>query len=131
MTSSLSLPAKVALSVTSLLGFLFTAIGLAWLFAPAYAAGALGASLLSGTGLATQIGDSASFFLCSGLFMLYGVLRRASSWLMAGAILIGLVAPARIIAWQLHDAALTLDAIIIELVTFAVVYAAARSVRGA
>ena len=129
MTNTLSLPAKLALVVTALFGVLYLAIGLAWLGVPAVAAGALGASLLQGTGLATQVGDSAAFFICSGLFMLYGVFARNSSFLMAGALLIGLVAPARLIAWQVHGAALTLDAIVIEIVTFLVVLTAARSVR--
>ena len=131
MASTLSLPARLALGISVLFGLLYTAIGLAWLFAPGAAAGALGASLLQGTGLATQIGDSAAFFLCSGLFMLYGVFSRSAPWLTAGAILIGLVAPARLIAWQLHGAALTLDAIVIEIITLVVVLSAARAVRTA
>jgi hypothetical protein len=128
MTHALSLPGKLALGVSGLFGVLYLAIGLGWLAAPAVVAGALGASLLQGTGLATQLGDSAAFFLCSGLFMLYGVFRRQSSFLMAGALLIGLVAPARLVAWQLHGAALTIEPIVIELLTFLVVFSAARAV---
>lgn len=129
MVPRLSLGAKAGLALTLLLGLLFTAIGVAWLLAPAIAAGALGASLLQGTGLATQIGDSASFFLCAGLFMLYGAVARRSAWLLAGALLIGAVAPARILAWQVHGAALTLDAIVIEVVTLVVVSLTALGVR--
>jgi hypothetical protein len=128
MTHVISLPGKLALGVSALFGVLYLAIGLGWLAAPAVVAGALGASLLQGTGLATQLGDSASFFLCSGLFLLFGVFKRQSSFLMAGALMIGLVAPARIVAWQLHGAALTIEPIVIELLTFLVVFSAARAV---
>lgn len=130
MNEPLSLGAKAALAVSALLGLLFTLMGIAWLVQPARVAEALGASLLvEGAGLATQIGDSASFFLCSGLFLLYGTFRRSPSFLTAGGLLIGLVAPARIIAWQLHGAALTLDKIGPELLTLAVAFIAARAVR--
>ncbi|WOJ96606.1 hypothetical protein R0137_15345 [Congregibacter brevis] len=128
MTQTLSLPGKLALGVSALFGLLYLSFGLAWLGAPSIIAGALGASLLQSTGLATQLGDSAAFFLCSGLFMLYGVFRRHPSYLMAGALLIGLVAPARIVAWQVHGAALTMDAIVVEIITFLVVFSAARAV---
>ncbi|EAQ98407.2 hypothetical protein [Congregibacter litoralis] len=129
MTTTLSLPGKIALGIAALFGLLYLSFGLAWLGAPSVIAGALGASLLQGTGLSTQLGDSAAFFLCAGGFMLYGVFRRHSSYLMAGALLIGLVAPARILAWQVHGAALTVEPVIVELLTFAVVFTAARAVR--
>jgi hypothetical protein len=61
--------------------------------------------------------------------MLYGVMKRDSGFLMAGALLIGLVAPARVLAWQMHGAALTLEPIVIEVLTFVVVFSAARAVR--
>ena len=129
MAPPLSLPARIGLAFSALLGLTFLAIGVAWLTVPSAAAGALGASLLQGTGLATQVGDSASFFLCAGFFLLYGALGRRAPWLMAGALLIGVVAPARIIAWAAHDAALTLGPIVIECVTFIVVALTARGLR--
>jgi len=129
MATPHSLPARIGLGLSGLFGLTFLAIGVAWLTVPAVAAGALGASLLQGTGLATQLGDSASFFLCAGFFLLYGALKRSAPWLMAGALLIGVVAPARVVAWAAHDAALTLDAIVIECLTFLVVVLAARGVR--
>lgn len=128
MNRPLSMSGKLALGVTTLFGLLYLSFGLAWLAAPAKIAAALGASLLEGAGLATQLGDSAAFFLCAGAFMLYGVFQRQSGYLMAGALLIGLVAPARIIAWQFHGAALTMEPIIIEVLTFFVVFWAARVV---
>jgi len=129
MNQPLSMPAKLALGVTTLFGLLYLGFGLAWLVAPGAISAALGASLLDGTGLATQLGDSAAFFLCSGAFMLYGVFSRHSSFLMAGALLIGLVAPARIVAWQFHGAALTIEPIVVEVLTFLVVFFAARALR--
>lgn len=128
MTSSLSLGGKILLALAALFGALYFAIGVTWLVAPAAAAGALKASLLEGTGLATQIGDSAALFLSAGVFMLYGVLKRQGIFLLAGGLLIGLVAPARLIAWQVHGAALTLDSIVIEVLTFVVLGLAARTI---
>ncbi len=130
MNEELSIGAKVALVVSGLFGVLYTVMGIAWLAQPAMIAEALGASLLvAGSGLATQIGDSASFFLCSGLFLLFGAVRRSSPFLVAGGLLIGLVAPARLIAWQVHDAALTLDKIGPEVLTLVAALIAARAVR--
>ncbi len=61
--------------------------------------------------------------------MLYGVARRNSGALMAGGLLIGLVAPARVVAWSAHGADLTLQPIIIEVITFLSLFAAARQLR--
>ncbi|EED30916.1 hypothetical protein NOR53_371 [gamma proteobacterium NOR5-3] len=131
MNQPLAMPAKLALGISTLFGLLYLSFGLVWLAAPETIAAALGASLLQGTGLATQLGDSASFFLCAGTFMLYGVVRRHADYLMAGAVLIGLVAPARLVAWQFHGAALTMEPIVVEILTFLVVFWAARCVRNA
>lgn len=130
MSDGLSAGAKLALVVSALFGVLYTLMGLAWLVVPAAIAEALGASLLSeGTGLATQIGDSASFFLCSGLFLFFGALKRSPQFLIAGGLLIGIVAPARLVAWQIHGAALTLDKIGPEVLTLVVALVAARAVQ--
>lgn len=129
MSSTLSLPAKLLLGLTVLFGLLYFSFGLAWLAAPAVIAGALGASLLQGTGLATQIGDSAAFFLCAGGFMLYGAAKREAGALVAGALLIALVAPARLLAWQFHGAALTIEPIAIEILTGVTVFFASRAVK--
>ncbi|MFK7828913.1 MAG: hypothetical protein AB8B57_03960 [Congregibacter sp.] len=129
MKPSLGISAKLALALAAVFGVLYLSIGIMWLVQPAVIAGLLGATLLKGAGLATQLGDSAAFFLCSGVFMLFGVLRRRPSFLLAGAWLVGLAAPARIIAWLGHGAVLTLEPIIVEVVTFLVVFAAARSLK--
>lgn len=128
-TKKLSAPAKLAMAGAAVFGLLYTSFGVLWLTVPEKIAQALGASLLSGSGLSTQIGDSAAFFLCAGAFMLLGVYKRSATLLSAGAWLIGLVAPARIVAWQAHGAALTLEPIIVEMITFIVVLGAARSLK--
>jgi hypothetical protein len=129
MSQPLSLLGKLLFGITAVFGLLYLSFGLAWLAAPSVIAGALGASLLQGTGLSTQLGDSAAFFLCAGGFMLYGIFKQHAGFLVAGALLIGLVAPARLIAWHFHGAALTIEPIIVELITFLIVIAASRSAR--
>ena len=131
MSESLSLGAKIGRVLSILMGLPLVVIGVAWLVAPAVAAGSLGASLLQGTGLTTQIADSAAFFLCMGGFIVYGAIARNASLLFAGALLVGLVAPFRILAWQMHGAALTLDFIVIELLTCAIALATARAMSRA
>lgn len=129
MAASQSLSTRILLAFAGLFGLFYLAMGVLWLVAPVVAAGALGASLLQGTGFVTQLGDSASFFLCSGLFMLLGVLRRNASLLFAGGLLIGLVAPVRLLAWQVYEAPLTIEPIVAEVVTLLVLMAVARAVR--
>ncbi|MFT4873029.1 MAG: hypothetical protein ACJARU_001204 [Congregibacter sp.] len=129
MNQALSTSTKLALGVTVLFGLLYLSFGLAWLAAPSTIAAALGASLLQGTGLTTQLGDSAAFFLCAGGFMLYGVFRRQPDYLMAGALMIGVVAPARLVAWQFHGAALTVEPMVVEILTFLAVFWASRALR--
>lgn len=129
MSGQLTTPAKLALAGATLFGVLYSVFGALWLLQPAKIAEALDVTLLSGAGLSTQIGDSAAFFLCAGGFMLLGVLKRSATLLTAGAWLIGLVAPSRVIAWQFHGAALSLEPIIVEILSFIVVMAAARSLK--
>ncbi len=131
MSASLSMGGKILQGLSALFGIAMFAIGVLWLVAPGDAAAALGATLLEGTGLATQIGDSTSFFLGSGFLMAYGAIARKPTLLTTGGVLIGMVAPARLIAWQFHGAALTLDAIIPEIVMLVVTLSAARAMRAA
>lgn len=131
MSDTLSIGAKVARVLSILMGLPLLIIGVGWLVAPAVAAGSLGASLLQGTGLTTQIADSGAFFLCTGGFIVYGAIARNPSLLFAGALLVGLVAPIRILAWQVHGAAFTLDFIVIEVLTCIVALLTARAMRRA
>lgn len=128
-SDTLTLSGKGFLIVSGLLGVFYIAIGILWLIYPDEAATALGASLLEGTGLATQIGDNVAFFICSGLFMLAGVLTRSGELLFAGGLLIGMVAPVRFFAWWAHGAALTVEPIAVEILTFGLLFLASRAVR--
>ena len=63
-------------TITTLAGLGLLVMGLLWWIQPAIAAEILGASLLEGTGLSTQIGDSGAFFVGSGLLLAWGALRN-------------------------------------------------------
>ena len=95
---------------------LFVVTGLRWFVDPTGAADALGMSLLEGVGLSSQIGDVGSLFLSKGIMMLTALITANRSWFYAPALMLTLVAIFRLVAWLLHDAALAIDMIIVELV---------------
>ena len=101
--------------LTYVIGFLFLLMGLQWLVDPTSAAAGLGMSLLSGSGLSTQIGDLASFFLVVGVFTLCAAVKKNTVWLYTPIALFGFAAVSRLVAFLFHDAALT-DKILVELV---------------
>ncbi len=103
-----------ALALLPALAFLFT--GLNWLTQPEAAAASLGLPLLDGVARSSQIGDMAAFFL-SGSFMIFiGLVTNKRIWLQAPAMVIGLTAICRVLAWLLHDAALPMNLIAPEVV---------------
>jgi riboflavin transporter FmnP len=103
-----------ALALLPALAFLFT--GLSWLTQPESAAASLGLPLLDGVARSSQIGDMAAFFL-SGSFMIFiGLITDKRIWLQAPAMVVGLTAICRILAWLLHDAALPMNLIVPEIV---------------
>ena len=102
--------------LTYVIGFLFLLMGLQWLVDPTSAAAGLGMSLLSGHGLSTQIGDLASFFLVVGVFTLCAAVKKNKVWLYTPIALFSFAAISRIIAFVFHDAALSTDKILVELV---------------
>ena len=59
--------------------------------------------------------------------LVYGALRRVPSLLVAGALMIGVVAMFRVLAWAVHGAAFTLEPIIIEVLILAAGLALAKS----
>ena len=99
-----------------IIGLLFLLMGLQWLIDPVAAAAGLGMSLLSGHGLSTQIGDLASFFLVVGVFTLCAAFKKNKVWLYTPIVLFGFAAFSRLIAFLFHDAALSIDKILVELV---------------
>ncbi len=120
---------RVVTGLAVLLGLLLLLIGVRWLVDPAGAAEALGASLLTGTGLTTQIGDSAGFFLGGGAMMVLGALRKNATLLVAVGLIMATVAISRVIAATFHGGDMTADAIAIEVVMMLVALTAARGIR--
>ena len=88
--------------VSALPGVLLTLIGIQWLIQPATAAESLGLPLLEGVARNSQIGDLASFFLCSGAMFLLGAVRLERRWFQMAAMLMGVTAICRIWAALFH-----------------------------
>ena len=102
--------------LVALPAILFVAMGLRWSVDPTGAAAGLGMTLMEGVGRSSQIGDLAAFFLGMGIMMLVALISAKRSWFQAPAMLLALTAVFRLLAWLVHDAALALDMIIVELV---------------
>ena len=111
------------------LGIPLFVLGVLWVLAPGMAAANLSSELLTGAALTTQIGDSAAFFLGSGSLLIMGGLKRDATMILIGGSLVGLVAPARIIAALLHGGDMTIEPIVLEILTLTVAYAAARQIK--
>ena len=117
---------KILKVVVGLLGLMFLLIGLRWLVDPSGAASQLGMPLLEGVGRSTQIGDFAAFFLTLGVLILLGLVTSQRIWYYPAAMLLGIAALGRVLAWAVHDAALALDLIAPEVFIAAVLLLAAR-----
>lgn len=110
---------------------LFVVMGLRWITDPTGAATALGMTLLDGVGRSSQIGDVGAFFLAMGMMMLLALITARRSWFYAPALMLSLVALLRVLAWLLHDAALTLDMIVVEIVIAGILlFASSRLSQG-
>ena len=120
---------KVLRIITALPGILFLAVTARWVFDPAGAAGDLGMPLLDGVGRSTQLGDLTSFFLGAGTMILLGVILLQRTWLYCAALLLGGAAFFRVLAWLVHDAALALDSIAVEVVIAALLLLAASKLK--
>jgi hypothetical protein len=103
----------------------FVIMGLRWAIDPTGAATALGMTLMEGVGRSSQIGDVGGLFLAMGMMMLTGLITARRSWFHAPALMLALVAVLRVLAWLVHDAALALDMIVVELVVATVLVLAA------
>jgi hypothetical protein len=102
--------------MVALPAILFVVMGLRWAVDPTGAATGLGMILMEGVGLSSQIGDLGSFFLGMGIMMLLALITAKRIWFQAPALLLALTAVFRLLAWLVHDAALALDMIVVELV---------------
>lgn len=117
---------KILAVIVGLFGLMFLLIGLRWLVDPSGAAGQLGMPLLDDVGRSTQIGDFAAFFLTLGVLILLALVTAQRIWYYPAAMLLGIAAMGRILAWAVHDAALALDLIAPEVIIAAVLLLAAR-----
>ena len=97
-------------------GIFFTVMGLMWLTAPGSAAGALGMPLLDGVGRSTQIADLAVFFLAIGLMILLAATSLQGRWFQVPALMLLGAGIFRVLAWLIHDAALAVEPIALEVV---------------
>jgi hypothetical protein len=110
---------------------LFVVMGLRWITDPEGAAAGLGMTLLEGVGRSSQIGDVGTFFLSMGIMMLLALITARRSWFYAPALMLSLVALLRVLAWLLHDAALALDMIVVEVVIASILlFASTRLAQG-
>ena len=91
-------------------------IGMIWWLQPGVAAEILGASLLEGTGLSAQIGDSGAFFVGSGSLLAWGAFSNRATLVLVGGVLVGLVIPGRVLSAVVHGGSWTPDEIIGECV---------------
>lgn len=110
--------------VVALAGALFSLQGALWWIVPARAAEGLGMPLLDGIGRSTQAGDFGAFFLMAGITMILGSRPGRSALLLAPALLFGLAALGRTLAWALHGADFAALFIGVELVVAALLVAA-------
>lgn len=107
---------KILRVVVALPAILFMVMGIRWVVAPAGMAPELGMPLLEGAGLSTQVGDLGAFFVALSCYILIGIITQKRSWLYAGALLLGLTATFRVLAWLLHGASFATESIGVEVV---------------
>ncbi len=124
----MSLSSRAVLRIaTRLAGGVFTLLGVGWLLDPARSAAGLGMPLLDGIARSTQIGDLSTFFLTAGVTMLAGARPGHARLLWVPAGLVGGAAITRTLAWAAHGADFAGTFIAVELVTGALLVAAART----
>lgn len=103
---------------------LFVFTGVRWLVAPGDVAATLGLGLGEGLGRSSQIGDMSGFFLVLGICMLIALITQRRTWYFPPIMLLGIAASGRIIAWLIHDAALAVPQIMVELIVACIVFVA-------
>ena len=101
-----------------------------WLVDPAGAAEGLGMPLLDGIGRSSQVGDFSAFFVGVTVFCILGILRNQAIWLLSAAIILGLAALLRSLAWLVHGADFALVFIVVEAVMTAMLLLAVYLMRG-
>ena len=106
----------VARILAGLVALLMGASAVQWLVNPAGAAEGLGMPLLDGFGRSTQIGDFSAFFVGVTIFCVLGAIKQQVTWLYSAAIILGLAALLRTLAWAAHGADFATPAIVAEVV---------------
>ena len=94
--------------------FLFT--GYQWLVSPETAADALMMPLLDGAGRSSQMSDIGGLFLGMGLVVMGAVVTRKGDWLIPLSIILACISIYRLLAFSLHNASLTLEFVVVEIV---------------
>ena len=105
---------------------LFVVTGLRWLVSPAGVAPEFGLVPGDGLGLSTLVCDMASFFLTVGICMLVALVSGRRTWYYPPILLLLLTFIGRTIAWLLHDAALAVPQMGVELVVAIILLVASR-----
>jgi hypothetical protein len=67
-----------------------------------------------------------AFFLTLGILMLVALISARRSWFYPPTLLLGFTAIARVLAWLVHDAALAVDMIAVEVVVAILLLLASR-----
>ena len=104
----------------------FLVTGLRWLVAPVGVAPTFGLTLDQGVGLSSKVGDMSAFFLTLATCLLIALISGRRSWYYPAIMLLSFTAIGRIVAWLVHDAALALDIIALEVVVSIILLVASR-----
>jgi hypothetical protein len=107
---------KIARVLAVIPGLIMLQGGVRFLVQPEAQVNSLGMELLDGVGRSTQLGDLASFFIVSAIFMFMGAAMSKGHWLYAAAMLIGGAAVMRTLSALMADAAMAPQFIIPELI---------------
>ncbi|MBT4518799.1 MAG: hypothetical protein HOC23_02240 [Halieaceae bacterium] len=116
---------KILRTISALPALLFMLIGIRWLVTPEAVAAEFGMPLLDGLGRSTQIGDLGAFFIAGSSMVFLGLITQRRTWLDAAAMLIGVTAVCRLVAWFAHDASLAVPQIAIEIIVTTLLLATA------
>lgn len=113
---------RVALDIlVGVVGLLMLVLGVQWLTDPVAMAEPLGITLQGADAFSTARGDVAGMFIGGALMALLGLLTRNSTWLLALALLLALIAAGRVVGFFLDGPATpSIQAFIAELLMAAV-----------
>ena len=110
-------------------GFIMLGMGIGWVVNPEFTAASLQMSLLEGPGLNSQLGDTTSFFLGTGLFAIVGIWQKRPDLLLAAIVLMGGVAVWRIFGGLVHEAPILWGPVATEVVFSAIWYGLWRDMK--